>query len=335
MKKKWISLLQLAFGLSLIAYFFFTFSPEDRSDLLNVFRAAGHQWPLLAVGIGGFLICILLCCLRWKWLLEAQGLKLSNVQVIVLYFIGHFFNSFLPGAVSGDLVKAYYVTKETPHKKTEAVSTVFIDRIIGLLGLILLTVTMMLLRLNFFLEHEKMKPVLLFNMLLLVGTVTGLLIVFRRNLFQQWSFFRRLEQKTVLGEIIGKVYSAFHICLGHPGLLFKTIIVSVLNHTTLVMCVFLFSIALSVSLSFLDCMTLFPVINAIGSIPVTPGGLGLREAAAINILDIVNVPRVAAFSLSLLIYLSMLFWSLIGGIVYFFYVLKAGRPDAMDTDDSP
>lgn len=328
MKKKLISLIQLGFGLGLIAFFFFNFSAEDKSDLLNTFHAIGDHWLLLVAGVSGFCVCMGFCALRWKWLLEAQGLKLSWRQIIVLYFVGHFFNSFLPGAVSGDFVKAYYVTKETSLKKTEAVSTIFIDRIIGLLGLILLAVTMMLIRLDFFLEHEKMRLALLFNVLLLFGAGTGLFVVFRRNLFERWAIFRRLEQKTVLGEIIGKVYNAFHICLVHPGLLFKTILISILNHTTLIACVFMFSMAMETSLSFLDCMTVFPVINAVGAIPITPGGLGTREAATIYMLGVLNVPAATALALSLLVYISMLFWSLVGGIVYFFYVLKKGRPKA-------
>ena len=75
---------------------------------------------------------IVLGVVRWRMVLEAQGLHLPFSRATEISFVAHFFNSFLLGSTGGDLMKAFYAARETHHKKTEAVTTVFVDRLIGL-----------------------------------------------------------------------------------------------------------------------------------------------------------------------------------------------------------
>jgi uncharacterized membrane protein YbhN (UPF0104 family) len=82
-----------------------------------------------------------------------------------------------------------------------------------------------------------------------------------------------------------------------------------------------------------DCVTVFPVINAIAALPITPGGLGTRESASLYILAVFGVAAPQAVTISLFIYSEVLIWSLVGGVVYFFYVYRRGqRVSAMAGD---
>ena len=98
----------------------------------------------------------------------------------MLYFIGHFFNSFMPGATGGDFVKAYYASKESSHKKTEIVATVFIDRLVGLLYMIVMMLAIMTVRFRFFMEHRETRVAMAFNVALLAGAVVGLAVMLHR-----------------------------------------------------------------------------------------------------------------------------------------------------------
>ena len=301
----------------------------DMDKLLTAFRGAAANWPFLLVAAGCFFICLFLCTARWQLILGAQGLDLPFKKVFRLFFIGQFFNSFMPGATSGDLFKAYFVAKETQHSKTEAVSTVFIDRVIGLLALVCLATSVMLIRLPFFLSNPKTRIALVFITAVFLGTVIGLSVVFGQERLARWKLFKRFEDNTAVGQIIGRAYRAFHTCLSHPSVLKKTIMLSLLNHLGLVITCFNIGIALGLDLPMLACLSLFPVINAVAAIPVTPGGLGTREAAAIYFLGVVGVPEAAAFSLSLLLYGTILTWSLVGGMIYLRYAFSMGRPGLM------
>jgi uncharacterized protein (TIRG00374 family) len=325
MKKKLITILQLVLGIGLIAAFFIKIAHSGKiGDFKAALGSAAGNWPLLCTGIFLYFVCLLLCTIRWKILLVAQNVNLSFPRTLVLYFIGHFFSSFMPGATTGDLIKAIYVARETTDRKTEVVSTVFIDRIIGLIGLIILTVVIMVLRMKFFLAYRETKIALLFNIVMLIGAIGGLFVVFRHNLLEHWAFFARLEERTTLGKIIRKAYNAFHVCINHPGVLQKTVIISVLNHVFFISCAYLIGMALRVDMTYVDYLTVFPVINAVAALPVTPGGLGMREGAAIFLLAALKVPAASALALSLLIYLGVLFWALVGGAVYMAFVYKTG-----------
>jgi len=322
MKKKLVSLIQLLIGIGLITFIFARM--DNKADMLEALRAAARQWPMLVVGIAGFSGCLLLCTVRWRMLLDARGLHLSFPRALQLYFVGHFFNSFLFGSTGGDVIKAWFVTREIPGHKTEAVSTVALDRLIGLAALVMLTVTIMLIRLPFFLQHEATRLSLVFFGCLLAGLVGFLVVTFGHNWMERWSFFKKLEERTALGKIITKAYNTAHGIMKQPALLAKTLALSILNHIVLVGCAYFLGRGLEIALNFWGYLTVFPVINAVAAVPATPGGLGTREAAAKFLLGVLGVAETRAVPLSLLVYGSVLFWSLVGGVVYMIYVASHG-----------
>ena len=82
---------------------------------------------------------------RWNWLLKAQSIHLPLRRVAQLTFIGGFFNIALPGAVSGDFVKAFYVGREIPGQRARAFASILFDRVAGVSALVLVSAVAMLL----------------------------------------------------------------------------------------------------------------------------------------------------------------------------------------------
>ncbi len=314
MKRRILSVLQFAFGLGLIAVLFVTM--KDRGDMANAVRDAARNWPALLAGLACFMGCMLLCTVRWHVLLRAQGLPLPFGRTFVLHFIGHFFNSFLFGVTGGDLVKAYFAARETRHKKAEAVSTILIDRVIGLLALIALVVVVMIARLPFFLAQRETRAALAFFFAMFVGAAVGIFLVFRQDLFARWPLLARLRDTTSVGAVLGRMYRAFQIVLTHPSTLWMTLGLSLANHLALVATAAMLGRAMDLQLRFLDYLTILPLVNAVAAVPLTPGGLGTREAAAKILFGVVGVPASRAVLLSLLMYGMVLFWSLVGGLIY-------------------
>ncbi|MDA0842098.1 MAG: lysylphosphatidylglycerol synthase transmembrane domain-containing protein, partial [Planctomycetota bacterium] len=89
----------------------------------------GPGW--IAMAAVCLLVGICVTALRWYLLLKAQGIRISYWNSLRLTFVGIFFNTFMPGGTGGDLVKAYYVW-DSGSKRAAAVTTVFLDRVIGL-----------------------------------------------------------------------------------------------------------------------------------------------------------------------------------------------------------
>jgi len=357
MKKKLVSLLQLALGVGLIAFLFYRM--DNKADLLDALRAIKDNWPYLVGALLCFPVCLSVGAWRWKLILDAHGMPLSMWRALELYLIGHFFNAFMFGAIGGDIIKVFFVAKAIPHKRTEAVTTVFIDRLVGMLALVALAVTVVAIRYRFFLSYPETKAVMVFMIAVLLATVGGLFVVFRRNVFEHWAFFRKLEERTALGKIISKVYNAFHDCFTHRGLLTRTLALSLVNHVMLVLAAFLLGLGLNIrtvvppaestgglapSVPFCCCtslasefanyLTVFPIVNGVAAIPATPGGLGTREYAAKFLLGVpeFNVPETRSVPLSLLLYATTLFWSLVGGLVYALHALRTGKPTEEDLE---
>lgn len=326
MKKKLVSLLQLAIGIGILGLIFWKLQRSgDLGKLIDAVQTAAANWPFLVVGIVGFGFSLFFCTLRWRCLLEAQDVHLPFSRLFTLYIIGQFFSAFMMGATGGDVAKAYYVATETKHKRAEVISTVFFDRLVGLLALIGLIVVIMLVRIRFFMAHRETQVAMVFNIALLTATVIGLVIVFRRNIFEQWPIFRRIEGKTKLGDVITRVYSSLRLCLNHPGLLSRTLFLSFLNHMTMVTWSMYMGMALDIPVGFIGVLTVVPLINAVGAVPITPGGLGTRETAAIYLMGVLGISAARSVTFSLLCYTAVLLWSLIGGIFYIFYALQRGR----------
>ena len=100
-------------------------------NLLAVFR----QLNLLVFAgvLGIVLFSHIIVGFRWWLLLRTQSIFIDFWAAVRLYFLGWFYNNFMPSSMGGDLIRAWYVTKHT-EKRFEAALSVFVDRVIGLLS---------------------------------------------------------------------------------------------------------------------------------------------------------------------------------------------------------
>jgi len=351
MKKRLFSLFQLALGVGLIAFLFYRM--DNKSDLLDALKDIADNRIYFVGALLGFMICILMCTLRWRLILNAHGINISVKRALNLYFIGQFFNAFMLGSVGGDLVKAVIVTKEFPDKKTVAVTTIFIDRLIGLLSLVLLASTITILRFKFFMRYPETRTIMLFMIAAAAGSGIMLFIAFHRNILEYRLIAEFLNKHKTIGGIINRVYSAFQDCFTHRGLMTRAMLISLCNHIAIIISALLLGLGLNISTTgvqipeagsrkseveglreegisikgeIINYLTVFPIINGIAAIPATPGGLGTREYATKFMMGLpeFNVPETRAITLSLLLYLTTMFWSLVGGLFYAAYVIRNG-----------
>ena len=114
----------------------FWVSQEQRwANFTAIFRKMNMGIFSLTLGI--FVFCQVIVSFRWWLLLRVQSIFISFWAAVKLYFLGWFYNNFMPSSVGGDLVRAWYITKHT-DKRFEAVLSVFADRAIGLLSTLII-----------------------------------------------------------------------------------------------------------------------------------------------------------------------------------------------------
>ncbi len=322
LKKASIGVLRLAIGLTLIVYLF---HKMDLSTFASVITESLNQWQWLVTAILMFFLCMCIGIVRWKIILDAQELRMSLTRVSSVYFIGQFFNSFMFGSTGGDVVRAYYTTKETHHKKTEAVATIIIDRVIGMVALFLIACVMLIMKAKFYLNHPKTHIPVLLMMIMIITATLGLSIICNLDRFKGWPIFRRINNHHWLGPVIQRMVMAFNLYRRKTSVLIVTLLLSVCNQIFIVLLCYCLGKSLQIHLGIIEYLSVIPLIMSIAAIPITPGGLGVREGLSVTLLGTMGVSNTQALPLSLMVYAIAIAWSLVGGIIFLGYSASSGH----------
>jgi hypothetical protein len=257
---------------------------------------------------------------RWRLVLGVQGLVLPLGRAMEISFIAHFFNSFLLGSSGGDLIKAYYAARETHHQKPEAVTTVLVDRVIGLFAMLTFACLMMLPNLGLLSSHRRLGAVAVLILVMMLGCSGFLGIALWGGVSKRWPRARVWLRDLPKGDLLERGLEAARRSGKDPAFLLKALGWSMLLNLACVAQVMALAFGLNLTISPRILLLVVPVIICISALPVTPNGLGIRENLYVLMLAVpeINIPATSALSLSLLAYAGSLLWSLFGGLVYLF-----------------
>jgi uncharacterized protein (TIRG00374 family) len=288
-----------------------TKGPQDLWINLSVV----HSWALV---LSVFLVGLALWAgvVRWRMVLKVQGLHLSLWRATRISLVAQFFNSFLLGSTGGDVIKAYYAARETHHKKTEAVTTVFIDRLLGLWAMLLFAGLMMLPNLQMLTHHKELAAPALVILAMLGALSVVLGLAFWGGVSKRLPRARHYLRMLPKGILLEKSLDSCRQFGKEKQFLLKSVLLSLVLNIIWVLQVSVLGAGLDLNISFTALLVIVPIIFCISALPITPNGLGVRENLFVLMLAVIFVPRTAALSLSLLASAEGLFWSLIGGLVY-------------------
>jgi hypothetical protein len=236
-------------------------------------------------------VCILITAFRWRMLLRSQDLHPTAGDCVRMAYIGCFFSCFLPGGTGGDLVKAYYVARDSP-KKAEAVTTVFLDRVLGLYCMVGLAAVAILFRLGYLWHYggEKVLFGLTSAQLLVVGVEGGFVAATVGLAAFLSSHCRRLVHWLLgklpagPGSVLKRIYEAVYLYRSHPLVLVKFVLYSVANHTLASFALFLIGYSLSDPVAHggaraFNYLFLIPLGLVLNGLPIAPAGVGVFEWA--------------------------------------------------------
>ena len=259
-----------------------------------------------------------LATFRWWLLLKAIGVPIKAKQTYVLTWIGNFFNTTLPGAVTGDFVKGYYVIKEYHEEgRTRAFITLIIDRFVGLFGLIMMAFLSMLLNYELIFSRQYLHPltwtiIILFGLTVIFYTIVVFPFKENHDPFV-WIFKRLPASKFTL-----KVYFAFRRYKNQKKTLLLTLLISICIH--ILVGIIFFIIARLIGIKEMELATQFflmPIGLISVTLPIAPGGIGIGHAAFESLYQIAGLRGGAdVFNLFVIVQLGVF---LLGGIPYFLY----------------
>ncbi len=323
MKKKLIFLLKIIIGVGLIIYVLRTIGPDWDKSKEYITNAFSSHFAKVILGVSLFSLVCLIGTYRWKMLLGAHQVYLSYPVALKLFFIGHFFSQYMPGGIAGgDIIKSYYVSTHTVERKAEAVTTVFLDRFIGILGLVGVLIVALLYNLGSIQYGKQIRFVFIF----FAACIILALIFFNKRLMKRMPLLSKIYQRLPRREILARVYDAFYYYKDHKLTLLLTFLFSVCIHFILVIMAWIIGSSLGLKTAFREYMMLIPLINFVGSIPVSPvGNVGTFDSACVFFFDVYKEKAGGPGALALMIRFIYFFWGGIGLLVWLFEKAKVPK----------
>jgi glycosyltransferase 2 family protein len=336
MKKIIVTLLQLIVTVALLYWVFH--DPARRAQVaLALFGDETHarvdyRWILAA--ILAYMVVAIAALARWQILLKVQQIHLSIPRVAGLFYIGLFYNQFLPGGTGGDIVKTYLLLKEVPGKKMGALLSVMFDRLIGLIALITITSVLIALRFNFLSRTPDTKQLLYGLMIILGSAVLALLSSF---LISGLGLVHRLPHRFPGREKLIELTAAYHLYARHWIATLTAFGVSLVCHLATFLTFFCVARAFteSAGVGLVDFFSIMPIERTVSSLPISLAGIGWREKVLQVLLSqLCDVDEGVAALIGSMSFLIILVCSAPGGLVYLFYKPSgaAGRVKLRDME---
>jgi len=264
---------------------------------------------------------------RWMILLRAQKIHMPFGEAFRLAYLGYFFNLVVPGGTGGDVVKAYYATKYT-DKKAEAVTTVFLDRVIGLYALSALAAAAILVNFNTLwnaqakilpvcgMELNQAQALVVVTLALFVSGSIAFFVLFSGVLAKSATLVA-IAKRMPFHNVIRKVHYALVIYKDHKFSVFVVFLMSAILQSCSVIAHWFFSRSLGATSGEMNLASFFflvPIGLVINAIPIAPMGLGVGEGAFHLLFGLFKFAKGAM--LVLLFHLAQFLTSLVG-LAYF------------------
>ncbi len=305
--------------------------PDIEYGIRGVLKRA--NWTHAALAVLFFLPVPFLQSLRLIWMLAIQEVRLTFWNSVKLSFAGNFFNFALPGTTGGDLIKAYYITRYT-DRKTEAVLTVFLDRVIGLFGLVVIAGTMIITVWDA--KHFGRLAWVLAGIVVCLAIAAVFVL---SNRLRHAIGLPALAKRLPMGNQLLRIGRATVAMRNHPGLVLASLVNTLVLQIIVLISAYVMAVALGMKPQpFMHYFIYVPIGFLIGAIPISPPqAFGVMEWAYVQFFahrGFADVSQAVAFALA--VRLIQLTWALPGILVPLFGAHLPGKPEleALGTPDS-
>jgi len=244
----------------------------DLSKVIEIVKNSNFLYLFLALLFYNF--SQIVSAFRNKYVLSLFGLIIDKITAIKLYYIGMFYNTFLPGGIGGDGYKLYYLNK-TYHKKVKPIlQSLLVDRISGLGGLLFLLGIL-------FLFSKFNKNLTYLDLLALIALYPTLFLVIK---FMFKDFLKGF-----------KTYNIYSLIIQSLQVISALFIVLAINEKYII-----------------EFLVLFLISSVVSVIPISFGGVGLRELTFIYGLGYLGLSLDRGVSFSFIFLVITLLSSFIG-----------------------
>jgi uncharacterized protein (TIRG00374 family) len=312
-RKTWLGALRGAVAAALVAWLIL-------SGRLDFKTLAGVQlgWAFLGAVVSKLVGC-LVPLIRWHYLVRAQHLELRLQTAVHIGLIGYFLAIIMPAMLGLDGARLVYGARRNVGRKEAVLSTILMDRLIGLVALILLAVVFG----SAFLLHSSnmamAEPVLYLAGVLAMGAAVA-------------AFLASRHARQVLAALSWKPFQRLMAAVAeyrrHEGVLVAALLLSFLGHLSGIACAYFAFLMLNLTPPLPTVCAIIPLVNLSRGIPLTPMGLGVVDSVSETLFSAVGIDGGVEVSLVLRMVALLVFAGC--GAAYLFPVARVGRTSLRD-----
>ena len=297
-----LKLLVAVAAMTLLMYF------SDTNKLRQVIGLANYAWVLAGTLV--FLAGQFIASQRWRSVLLAGGVVLSPLSVYQLHLAGVFSGNFLPGQAAGDVVKAALLFDRYPERKAFLMASVVYDRLLGLCAMLALA----LLAAGVFALRGQDVTMLLFYGGVALSVLLSLVLILGHMHRLQLPLLPKLMGRSMASRLGG-----FSGCLGEllqlRRLALRSFTLGLLFQLSWAVCLWLMIWAVAPGISLLMVLLAAALSVLAATVPVSLGGLGVREGVFALIIQRLGGDLEVAAAASLLAILPLLVASIAGALL--------------------
>ena len=291
----------------------FVLTRFDAQAIGLVISEANPLWLL-----AGFLLFnagVVLRAYRWLILVRSLYADVPFMRLVELYFVGGFFNVFLPSGFGGDVVRILELSQDVPAGL--AAGTVILDRLTGLMMLFALALLSLPFR-----PPDFPPQLLLMIVVICAGGLVGGFILLEGSLLRKIADFLPERILSAGNNFIPRLTQAIDQCGWRAigGAMAVSIAFNLLQGawwTTTAR-------SLGLDVSYLYMLMVVPILSLVMLIP-SIGGLGVRELIAPLLFAPAGLTPEQAIALTLLVFFVERFSGLLGGPLYIYTALREDR----------
>jgi uncharacterized protein (TIRG00374 family) len=309
---------------SLAAAIIYFLIHNKKSIIIDAIKGMELKW--LAAALLCYSIGIFTCVLRWYSLLKMQKIALSFLDTLFLSMQGIFFSLMIPGSVGGDLAKIGLVSFKTdPNVKLKAAFSILIDRVVGLVALFLLAGIFGAIVYSGIDKSSASARIIV--AVISSGCIVGVLassFLFFHRVFEKLPPVKKLivfADKRTKG-IPSRIMSALdEYRASYLKVILWIIISAIFVHGSQGMAIYFIARGTGCADIIPAYAILFSAVgNAVGAVPITPSGIGTRDAVLSLLFETFGLTASKAISISLINTAIVISFGLFAGV---FFVLDS------------
>jgi uncharacterized protein (TIRG00374 family) len=283
---------------------------DNLQTVMSILRSVNITMLLLGLATHAFGIFI--TAIRWKTLLATQNVRLGTGTITSSVLIGFFFNNFLPTTIGGDVFRTYDIAKKGNIPIGTSASVILVERFSGVVSAGIYAIVALFLGFTTIGGQSLIIPIIIFFVII---TIIGIFllnpsILRLGKLFNRFAILRKVKEK------LRNVYDTLRSFRQFKIVLVKILIYSFLLQFSVILNYYFISRALGIDLGLVAFIFISPIVATISMIPISIGGIGLRENTLVFILISMGVGSEVAGIHSLLVFFMLILIGIIGGIIY-------------------